>query len=306
MTEMTPRRAPADVDARAALILVACCAMWGLGLVMVKTANAGISPLLNCALRSIAAGMLMYAWTRLRGVPLFNRDGTLLAGLLCGAAFTIEFLTLYPGLSLTQVSRATIFLHCAPFVAAYGEHMLVPGHRLTTLKVVGLCAAFAGLAVALGGDLATMSRQSLTGDILCLVAGVAWGLTTVIVRASRLVTAPAEKTLLYQLAVSAPLLLVASLAFGESGITNLSPAVFGAFAYTVVGTVAIGYTIWFYLMHTYSAASLHAFTFLTPIFGVLAGHVVLGEPVSAAIVVGLALVAFGIWLVNKPPASNAR
>ena len=300
MTETARRRAPAELDAKAALILVACCAMWGLGLVMVKFANAGISPLLNCALRSIAAGLLIFVWTRMRGVALFDRDGTLAAGLLCGAAFTIEFLTLYPGLSMTQVSRATIFLHCAPFVAATGEHLLVPGHRLTRLKFAGLCAAFAGLAIALGGDWTAMSRQTLTGDLLCLVGGLAWGLTTVIVRASRLVRAPAEKTLLYQLAVSAPLLLLASYAFGEVGIINLSPLVLGAFAYTVVGTVAIGYTIWFWLMHRYSAASLHAFTFLTPIFGVLAGHFVLGEPVSPAIVVGLVLVAFGIWLVNKP------
>ena len=124
-----------------------------------------------------------------------------------------------------------------------------------------------------------------------------------IVRATTLRAAPAEKTLLYQLAASVPVLFLAAWLFGESGVTDLRPDVLGAFAYTVIGTVVIGYTTWFWLMRTYSAASLHAFTFLTPIFGVLAGHFVLGEAIAGATLVGLALVAVGIWLVNRPAAS---
>ena len=300
MTDTAIQRRPADIDARAALILVACCAMWGFGLVMVKTANGGISPLLNCALRSIGGAVLLFGWARLRGISLFERDRTLPAGLLCGAMFAFEFMALYPGLAMTQVARATIFLHCAPFVAAFGEHLLVPGHRLTRSKVLGLGAAFTGLAVALGGGIFSLSRETLIGDVLCLLGGVAWGLTTVIIRASNLRTASAEKTLLYQLTISVPILLAASWLWGESGLTNLSPVVLGAFVYTVIGTVAIGYTTWFWLLRTYSAASLHTFTFLTPIFGVIAGHLVLGETIGPAIMIGLPLVAVGIWLVNKP------
>ena len=267
---------------------------------MAKFANGGISPMLNCALRSIGGAALLFGWAQMRRVPLFERDRTLPAGLLCGALFAIEFMALYSGLSLTQVARATIFLHCAPFVAAYGEHLLVPGHRLTRVKVAGLVAAFVGMAVALGGGGIGLGHEALIGDILCLLGGVAWGLTTVVIRASRLKMASAEKTVLYQLVVSVPILLAASLAWGEAGITNLSPAVAGAFAYTVIGTVVVGYTTWFWLMRTYSAASLHSFTFLTPLFGVLAGHFLLGEKIGAAIVIGLTLVAIGIWLVNRP------
>ncbi len=303
MTQTALQRAPANVDARAAIILVACCAIWGLGLVMVKIANGGISPMLNCALRSLAGALLLFVWARARGIPLFTRDGTLGAGVLCGLLFAIEFMTLYPGLTMTQVARATIFLHCAPFVAAFGEHFLVPGHRLTQLKMLGLVAAFIGLAVALLGGASELPAGAFAGDLLCLAAGIAWGATTVVVRASKLRTAPAEKTLLYQLVVSIPIILLGSLAMRESGITNLTAAVLGAFAYTVIGTVVVGYTTWFWLMRTYSAASLHAFTFLTPIFGVMAGHFVLGEAIGWPILIGLALVALGIWLVNKPQSA---
>jgi drug/metabolite transporter (DMT)-like permease len=254
----------------------------------------------NCALRSFAGGAILLAWAWWRGIPLFTADRTLAAGLVSGTLFALEFLTLYAGLTLTQVARATIFLHCAPFVAAYGEHVFVPGHRLTRTKVLGLLAAFAGMAVALGIGGIGLTRDTLYGDLLCLAGGIFWGLTTVIIRATPLKNAPAEKTMLYQLGTSAPLLLAASWLFGEAGITNLSPMVLGAFAYTVLFTVVIGYTTWFWLMRTYSAASLHAFTFLTPIFGVFFGHVLLGEPVGTATLAGLALVVVGIWLVNRP------
>lgn len=298
-TSFEPRRA-ADIDGRAATILVVCCAVWGLGLVMVKVANSGISPLLNSALRSVFAGGILLAWTQARGIRLFARDGTLAAGIFCGALFALEFLALYAGLSMTQVARATIFLHCAPFVAAYGEHLFVPGHRLTRVKIIGLLAAFAGMAIALGIGGIGLSREALMGDVLCLVGGIFWGLTTVVIRASPLKSAPAEKTLLYQLATSAPLLAAASWGAGEAGITNLSPLVVGAFVYTVLLTVVLGYTTWFWLMRTYSAASLHAFTFLTPIFGALSGHLLLDEPIGTTTLAGLALVVVGIWLVNRP------
>jgi drug/metabolite transporter (DMT)-like permease len=296
-----PQRA-ADIDARAATILVACCAIWGLGLVMVKLSNAGISPMLNCALRSILGGLILLAWAKARGIALFEADGTLWAGVGCGVLFALEFVALYAGLTLTHVARGTIFLHCAPFVAAYGEHVFVPGHRLTRLKVGGLLAAFTGLAVALGVGGQGLTRDVLTGDLLCLLGGVLWGMTTVVVRATNLRAVPAEKTMLYQLGTSAIVLLATAWAAGESGVISLTPTVVGAFAYTVIFTVVLGYTTWFWLMRTYAAASLHAFTFLSPIFGVLFGHLLLGEQVGPAILLGLSLVAAGIWLVNRPAA----
>ena len=291
---------PRPLDARAALVLVGCCVIWGVGLVMAKLAVAGITPLWNAGLRSVAGGLILWVWAALRGVPLFTRDGTLLPGLLAGAFFSVEFVGLYMGLAQTSASRSTIFLHSAPFIAAYGEHLLVPGHRLTGTRVAGLAAAFIGLAIAMGESVFALSAATLTGDLLCLLGGIFWGLTTVVVRASRLRTASAEKTLLYQLGVSALALPIAAIVTGEAGITALTPQVLGGFAYTVVLTVVVGYTTWFWLMRSYSAASLHSFSFLTPIFGVIAAHFLLGDPWSPGVLAGLALVTLGIWLVNRP------
>jgi drug/metabolite transporter (DMT)-like permease len=120
------------------------------------------------------------------------------------------------------------------------------------------------------------------------------------VKTSRLRQTAPEKTLLYQLAVSAVVLLMWSRLAGEPGIIALTPGVVLAFAYTVFFVVVLGYTTWFWMMRVYSAASLHAFTFLSPIFGVIAGAVILGEPIGPLTIVGLMLVALGIYLVNRP------
>ena len=295
---------PKQIDLRAAAILTLCCLIWGVGMVMIKFANAGISPVVNAALRSIMACSILFLFAAWRGVKLFERDGTLWIGLCCGIVFAIEFIGLYTGLTLTTASRGTLFMHAAPFVAAAGEHFLVPGHRLSGIRLLGLTAAFLGLALALGEGLMAHNAPSSTGDLLCLLGGIGWGTGTVLVKTSKLRTAPPEKTMLYQLGFSAPVLLAWAWFIGEAGITALTPAVIVAFLYTVLLVVVFGYTIWFWMMRTYSAASLHAFTFLSPIFGAIAGHVILGEHLGTWTIGALGLVAVGIYLVNRPTPSR--
>jgi drug/metabolite transporter (DMT)-like permease len=288
------------LDVRAVLVLIACCACWGINQSAIKIANAGISPMLQVGLRSIVAGLLVFAWTGVRGVKLFERDGTLWPGLLAGLMFAVEFMVLYVGLELTTASRGVVLLYLSPFVVAVGAHYLIPADRLTLAKVIGLTAAFAGLAVAVGESFTEPGRPTLMGDLLCLLAAVLWGATTLLIRSTALKSAAPEKTLLYQLFVSGVLLPPVSVVMGEPGIGDLTPAVLLAFAYTAVVVAFISYIAWFWLVRTYPPTRVTAFTFLSPVFGVIAGNLILGEAFTASLAVSLALIAFGIYLVNRP------
>jgi drug/metabolite transporter (DMT)-like permease len=175
----------------------------------------------------------------------------------------------------------------------------VPGHRLSGVRFIGLLAAFAGLALAFAEAFSGVSSGTLTGDVLCLVGGVFWGLITVFTKVTRFGRMEAERAVLYQLVVSAFALLALAPLLEPVRMVWSGPVV-GAFAFTALLTVAFGYTVWFWMMRRYSAASLHAFTFLTPIFGVIGGAVILGETVGSLTLVGLVLVAVGIYLVNRP------
>jgi drug/metabolite transporter (DMT)-like permease len=292
-----------SLDVRAVLILLGCCACWGVNQTTIKIANAGISPILQAGLRSVLAGVLVLAWSAARGVRLFERDRTLVPGLFVGVLFALEFLVLYVGLDATTASRGVVFLYLAPFVVAFGAHFLIPGDRLTGLKFIGLSAALLGLMIAMGESLAAPGRPTLAGDLLCVLAAVLWGTTTVFIRSTALRTTPAEKTLLYQLAVSGVVLVPASSLLGEPGVTEPSPRVLLAFAYTFVLVAFISYIAWFWLVRQYPPTLVSAFTFLAPVFGVFAGNLMLGEPFTPSLAVALVLVAFGIYLVNRPQGS---
>ncbi len=291
------------MDLLAVACLVACCASWGLNQVAMKVTNDGITPLLQASIRCGLAAVLIRLWTAWRGIALFARDGTLWPGIASGLLFAVNFMFIGPGLSLTEASRGVLFYYTAPFFVAAGAHYLLPGDRLSLLKIIGLLAAFAGLMVSVGDRMGVSGAEAnLRGDLYCLAAGFFWAATTLVVRATSLRNISAEKNLFYELVVATPILLAASWIGGEAGIVDLSPLVVWSFLYTTVVVVFISYAVWFWLLNTYPASQVSVFTFLGPIFAVAAGFLLLDEPVTWRLAVALGLVALGIYLVNKPPS----
>ena len=236
---------------------------------------------------------------------LFARDGTLGWGTFVGVLFAGEFVFLYWSLVFTSASRAVLFIYMSPFIVALGAHFLIPGERLRRLQAVGFICAFAGMALAFGDALRFPTYRQLLGDAMALVAAILWGATTVAIKASRLATASPDKNLFYQLAISALLLPVISWAIGEPGIVAPTPLVLGMLAYQIIIVAFASYLTWFWLISRYPAGRLSSFSFLTPLFGLLAGALILGEPVTWALALALLLVALGIALVNRAPPAPA-
>lgn len=284
---------------RAVAAQLLLCMTWGLGQVATKVGNSGISPIWQAALRSIGATLLLVGWIAWRRIPLGERSETLVPGVIAGLLFGLEFVFLFVGLVYTTAVRAVVVFYSAPLFVALGAHFFVPGDRITRNKLLGLSASFAGLVLAFGDRLTLPDASALVGDLLCLVAAFTWAATTVLIKASALRRAPPETTLLYQLAISALLMVALSYAFGEPGIFAPTPIVWAALAFQTVVVAWASYTVWFWLVSRYRATTLHAFTFLTPLFGVLAGTLLLGEPVGTTLIAALALIAIGIVLVNR-------
>ena len=295
----------AHLDLLAVALLLACTGVWGLGQVAAKLTLAEVPPLLQAGLRSLGAALLLLAWARWRGLPLFGRDGTARGGLLAGLLFAAEFGCIYVGLQFTSASRMTVFLYLSPFVVALGMVFVAPGERLSLPQLAGLALAFCGVAMAyaegFAGGGAPAGPLQWLGDLLGLAAALLWGLTTLAIRATRLSTALPEKTLLWQLAVSGVALVAASAVAGEAWPARISagPAALLAFQ-TVVITFA-SYLAWFWLLRHYPATRLSAFTLLTPVFGLAAGVGLLGEPATPRLLLALAAVCAGIALVNVAP-----
>jgi drug/metabolite transporter (DMT)-like permease len=287
-----------SLDAPAASLLVVLCFSWGLNQVAIKVADGGMQPVFQAGLRSAIGCVLVVAWCWVRGVPLFGRDGTLAAGLLAGTLFCTEFILIFIGLDYTSVARGVLFLYTMPFVVAAGAHLLIPGERLTTIRVIGLVAAFVGVVIALSDRLSLPSPTALSGDGLCLLAGFVWGATTLVIRTTRLNFAAPEKVLAYQLAVAGVVSLALAPLFGPF-FRAFDWVVAVAFAYQAVVVVVATYLAWFWMITRYPATKLTAFAFLTPLFGAALGGLLLAEAVSVNLLAALALVAAGIYLVNR-------
>ena len=296
---MTSRKAHLDLFAIS--LLLACCLFWGLQQVLIKATIAEIPPMFQASLRLVGATVLLLLWCLYRGVPLFKRDGSLKAGLLAGALFGTEFACIYLGLQYTTASRLTVFLYTSPFWVALLVPLWVKSETLRGLQWVGLLAAFAAVVFALWEGFTGDHTSTARGDILGLAAGMLWGLTTVVIRASSLVKISAEKLLFYQLAASALSFPILSVAIGEVWVWHFSPfAITSLVLQTAVGAFA-SYLAWMWMLGRYPATKISVFVFFTPLFALLFGALWLKESVTPGLLVALTTVAVGIVLVNRKP-----
>jgi drug/metabolite transporter (DMT)-like permease len=283
---------------RAIALMLLLCVSWGFNQVAVKLALPDIPPLWQGLIRSLGALPVLLLIARFRGTKLFARDGTLRAGLLLGVIFGIEFVMIFRGLALTSASRAVVFLYTAPFFVALGSYRFL-GERLRFAQWAGLALSFAGVALAIGVPQADVDANVLWGDILIVGGGALWAATTLIVKATRLRHAPAEKSLIYQVTLSIPILALAALVSGETltrvpGLLALSLMV-----YQTVWVVGLTFLLWWVLVKTYSASKLSAFTFITPLFGVVASYVILHDTLTPVFGAAALLVIAGLFLVNR-------
>lgn len=287
------------LDGLAIGILVLCCMFWGLQQILVKLTLPEVPPVMQAALRCVGATLLLFVWCRWRGIALFRRDGSLWAGLLAGALFAAEFAFIYQGLLHTSASRLTVFLYTSPFWVAALVPVFVKSEHLRPLQWLGLVCAFIAVVFALREG---MGDGSARGDLMGLLAGAFWGLTTVSIRATNLTRISPEKLLFYQIAFTAVSLSGVSLALGETWSFNWSRMAWTIMAVQAgVGAFA-SYLVWMWMLGRYPATKISVFVFLTPLFALLFGALLLGEAVTPTLLASLALVAAGIVLVNRRPA----
>ena len=295
---------PVTVDLKATILLVILCASWGLQQISIKVAVQGIPPALQGGIRSIGAAILLYGWMVARREKGGPKDGTFWWGTAVGLLFSIEFLLIYWGLEFTDASRSVIFLYTMPFFTAVGAHWLLPAESMGKAQLVGLCLAFLGIVTAFSESIGRPQSSMLVGDTMLLLAAVFWAAATLMVKASPLSGLRASRVLLYQLVVSAVVLPLGAMLLGQTQITKATPLILACIAYQIIWVAFITYLVWFWLIRSYPAAKLSAFLFLTPLFGVLEGTILLDEPITYRLMTALAMVCIGIFVVNRKPCSQ--
>jgi len=295
---------PGPLDARAGAVMTLLCLIWSLQQVSLKAIAGAASPMLVVALRSLVALVLLVLLMRHRGERPARRHWR--AGAVAGLLFGLEYLLVAQALRLTQASHVVIFLYTAPIFAALGLHLRLPAERLGRVQWAGIALAFGGIALAfLGGARDESGARAPLGDGLALLAGMAWGATTITIRCSALATAPATETLLYQLLGAFGLLLPAA-ALGGQWQFEPTAVVWAHLGFQSLVVSFASFLTWCWLLRQYLASQLGVFSFLTPLFGVVLGVGLLGESLAPAFMAGSGLVLAGIGLVSGAARLPAR
>lgn len=289
------------IDGLGVGLLLLCSIIVGINQVLIKLVNVGLAPVFQAGLRSACAffPVLLFALVMKRKLAL--RDGSLIPGLVVGALFSMEFMLMFLSLDYIDVSRASILFYTMPFWAAVGSHFLVPGEHLTVTRLIGLVLAVAGVVLALSDNQWEMDARALTGDVFCLVGATLWAGIVLVARTTPLSRSSPEMQLLYQLGISAVVLLAVAPFFDEL-IREVTPTIIALFSVQVLVVVSFSFLLWFWLLSVYPPSRMASYSFLAPVFGVFFGWLILDEDLTEHIILALILVSFGVYLVSRKPA----
>ncbi len=274
-------------------------------MVSIRFSNEGIPPVLAATVRSVIASVLLWIYARSRGQRVWVQRDQLKYGIAIGLLFGAEFSIFYLGVAHTDVSRAVIFLYTNPLWTALGAHFLLPNDRLTPIKTAGLLLSFGGLVAVFQSKASFPGPDYWIGDLLEVGAAILWAATTVYIKKfvwDKPVTH--YQTLFAQLFFSIPILLIGYLFLEWGRPVSLTAPVLLALGYQSIIVASFSYLFWFWMIHHYPVTRLSAFTFLTPLFGVILSGIILGEAMTLPLWIGLVLVAAGIYLVNRPPSKT--
>ena len=299
---MTPDDDPVSrrLPVRAGIIMIVLCFLWGAQSVSIKFSNEGVPPLMAATFRSLVAAALLYGYARIKGRGVAFPRGQTRHAVIIGLLFGLEFLFLYWSLVYTPVSRSIIFMYTHPFWVAAGAHVFLKNDRLTTTKLFGLLLAFCGVTAVFQARSLSLPQLHHIGDVMALLAAMFWAATTLYVKhLVGKVELDHVQMLFAQLFYSIPLLAAGSVLFEMPADLNVTPVVVTALLYQAVVVAFISYLVWFWLIGRYSVSRLAAFTSMAPIFGVILGGLLLKEPLTLAVWIGVACVAGGVRIVNR-------
>ena len=286
------------LDPKAIVTITILTALWGFNYTAIKFTNEGIAPVFASTLRSLIASICGVIYCLNQKQKLFHTDIMLFHGFMVGVLFGLEFACIYFGMLYTDAARSVVFVYTSPFVVAIGAHLFIRGDRLSVPKIIGLFIAFVGIYIVFQGRPKAAKETMLLGDVLQLMAAIFWGATTVYIKKFMAEKVHPINTFLYQLIFSTPILLIVSLILEKDWVYQINFSIVTFMFYQSVIVAFISLLIWFKLIHNYSVSRLSAFTFFTPIFGVLFGILFLKEELTLSLMIGLPLVCLGIYLVN--------
>jgi len=286
-----------SIDGLAASFLIVFSILLGLNQVCVKLVNVGMHPVFQVALRSTLAIIPILLYCYFTKKKIIISDGSFIPGVIAGILFAVEFIFLFTALDYSTVTRVSLIFYTMPVWLTISAHFLIDNDKLSLKKIIGLALAVFGLILAIYEPSGEYNEKQFFGDLYSLLASFCWAAIAIMLKTTRLNKSIPETQLLYQLIVSGIILLPISFLFNDF-IRDMNINLVFIFLFQVIIIMCLGFIGWLWVMSRYSASSTSSFAFLTPIFAVLFGWLIMDDNINLQIYLSLFLTCLGIYIIN--------
>ncbi|MBT8352007.1 MAG: DMT family transporter [Deltaproteobacteria bacterium] len=279
-----------------ALFTAFICILFGSNAVAIKIAFEGVGVFTTAGLRFGMASVAISLWAIATQKPLKINKKQFYQMLIIGIIFFVQLSLFYFGISKTNASRATLFVNLQPFFLLVLAHYFISGDQISKRKLLGILAGFSGVAFAFMENKGA-AADFQTGDLIVLIAAFIWACNGVYTKKIIENFEPFHMVL-YPMMIATPLFFLEAYVLDSRMIFEINSKVILSLLYQAIVTGSFGFIAWIAMLKKYGAVSLHSFIFIMPIAGVLLGGLVLGEPITVKILLSLALIVSGIFIVN--------
>ena len=276
--------------------IVALCVLFGSNAIAIKMSLVGFGPFTAAGFRFAMASVAISLWAMATGRPFAIKKGQAVPLVVLSIIFTVQLALFYRGLSMTNASRGVLIINFQPFIVLILANFFIPDDSISKKKTAGLVLGFTGVSFVLLDNVGA-SAGIRTGDFIILGTAILWGINAVYVK--RIVDEfRVFHIVLYPMLFSVPLFLLGGFAWDPVMVGQIDMTVMAALLYQGLVTAAFGFVAWNYILKLYGVVTVHSFTFIIPMAGVLLGGLILGESITKNILVALVLIGSGIFVVN--------
>ena len=274
--------------------------LWGGNLISIRIGVDSVPPLWSAFWRMALGVTIVTAWTLYRRLPLRPAKGEGWPLFILSLLFTAQIGLLNAGTAMTSPGFGVVILNSYAIFANITGHFFPGMERpINGVRALGLTLALAGMAVlTFGQGVSKLAPNPLTGNLLLGLSALLLGVRQVYTRWLVQRIEP-TRTVVWQMAWSVPLFLAVAAITEPPAYGRVTAEAIAAISYQGAIVAALCFIIWAELLKRHAAGTLSMFAFLVPITGIALSSVFFGEPMRITLLVGGALVLFGVYAVTR-------
>jgi drug/metabolite transporter (DMT)-like permease len=278
--------------------------VWGSTYLAIRIGVREVPPLLFAAMRFFTAGIVLYVWTRAKGIASPGRREWAGAALLGALIFLVDYGLLFWAERRVPSGLAAVMLATIPAFMSLAEILFLRTQRLTLRLGLAMLAGIGGVAVLVNPSVGLgQAPIDARGAMALIIAAITWSIASILPRKLPL---PESKVMSSgaQMLTGGAMLTLAAVLFGDFkgfSFRAVSPGVWFALAYLIVAGSIIGFTAYVWLLHHESPTRVGTYAYVNPVVAVLLGYFFAGEALGARTVAGTLLILVSVVIITSTP-----